>query len=166
MPYKDLAKRAAMARIYSARSRARNLEGNREYQREWRRKWRENPENLKKHLKNMAAYRKRHPERIKEIQRIADKKRMHDPRKMERDTRYRLEHPEVIEAGWKRWRERNPEKFILMMRLHGHRRYVRQCNAKGTHTLEQWLQRVHFYGWHCAYCNKELSVKTLRKDHN
>src|SRR5215472_17722365 len=42
---------------------------------------------------------------------------------------------------------------------------AREWGAMGNCTLEQWLARVEFYGWCCAYCRKPLTMKTITQDH-
>jgi hypothetical protein len=37
--------------------------------------------------------------------------------------------------------------------------------AEGFHSEAQWLARVAFYGWRCAYCDIKLTPFTLTKDH-
>jgi 5-methylcytosine-specific restriction endonuclease McrA len=58
-------------------------------------------------------------------------------------------------------RKKNPEKYREYVRT----RRIQKARLIGSHTLAQWLARVAFYGWRCAYCGKTLSQKTLTKDH-
>lgn len=71
--------------------------------------------------------------------------------------RLQAKHNELVKA----WRERHPERA----REHVRARRGHRLNAAGSHTLEQWLARVQFYGWHCRYCRTELTEKTLTLDH-
>lgn len=163
MPYKDPIKRRESARLCGIRFRNKNREALRAY---WR---------------SRAAYaRKAEPERKKnqwDTWRLANKEKIRaynrktylkhrpDPRRAESNRKYRAENPERVAAGWARWKERNPERFIQVVRACSLRRYARKCAAPGSHTLDQWLQRVALYGWRCAYCQVELTLDTLRKDH-
>lgn len=45
------------------------------------------------------------------------------------------------------------------------RRQARSARADGFHTKQQWQWRIAFYGWHCKYCNMELNLNTVTKDH-
>jgi|SRR6266850_5562453 len=65
---------------------------------------------------------------------------------VERQKRYANKHPELINHRVSQYR-------------------ARKCKAHGRHTLEQWMSRVEFYGWRCAYCPKILTLNTLTKDH-
>src|SRR4029077_18354220 len=151
------------ARAYARQYRKLNLEKLRAYDAEWKRKIRANdPESSRVACRK---WRTLHPERAKAIQKAADQKREHTSRRLTSRAKYREMHPDKIAARWQRWRERNPEQFIQLVRLHALRRYARKCAAPGSHTLDQWLQRVALYGWRCAYCKVELTVETLRKDH-
>lgn len=42
---------------------------------------------------------------------------------------------------------------------------VRLRAAQGSHTHEQWLDRVAYYGWCCRYCWVELTAETVVKEH-
>ena len=59
------------------------------------------------------------------------------------------------------WRSENME----LLRLYGRRRRAAEYHAPGFHTLEQWIMRVQYYGWRCAYCGKLLDVHILTQDH-
>lgn len=163
MPFKDPIKRREMSRLYNARFRDRNRDKMREY---WRRKTRDyrvaRPEYKKAQL---DVWRAKNKEKLKAYQRKADQKRKHDPRRVASQHKYRANNPDKVQAGWERWKERNPERCIQVVRVCALRRYARKCAAPGSHTLDQWLQRVALYGWRCAYCKVELTVETLRKDH-
>lgn len=68
-----------------------------------------------------------------------------------KESRERLRH----------WCRDNPEKNRLIK----NRRRVRLLSAAGSHTVQQWLSRVEYFGWRCRYCKCELSPSTLTKDH-
>lgn len=159
MAYDTKEKAAAYARLY----RERNREKMRAYNTKWkRRSRRDDPESSRVACRKWRAL---HPKQAKEIQRVADQKRKHTKGRIASQYKYRAENPERVAAGWARWRERNPERFIQVVRACSLRRYARKCAASGSHTLDQWLQRVTLYGWRCAYCQVELTLDTLRKDH-
>lgn len=157
-----------MSRIYTARHRNKNRSKLREY---WRRRARESREIRPEHHRQLAiSWRTNNRSKLKSYQDKAERRRNTDnegaiiKRKASRAA-YRQRNPHVTKVGWERWKEQHPERFIHFVRLHALKRYARKCAAPGSHTLEQWLQRVALYGWCCAYCRKELNVDTLRKDH-
>lgn len=60
-----------------------------------------------------------------------------------------------------RWRREHPGHRVTEVQ----RRRARIAGARGSHTRAQWLARVAFHGWRCRYCAKELTRRTLTKDH-
>lgn len=72
-------------------------------------------------------------------------------------------------------RERHPERSREYTRQYNksHPEWAKQWRIfkginRGHHgacTIEQWMNRVSFYGWRCAYCKKTLNDSTLTVDH-
>lgn len=109
------------------------------------RRWRKrHPENAVKRNAYMAAYDKKHGERLR-AQRA----------------KYWREHPEKHSLHGKLYRKRHPEK----VREHCNKWRATKAKAPGSHTLAKWMARVAFYGWRCFYCKLALTIKTLSKDH-
>lgn len=186
MPYKDPEKARLSAIERNKRWKKRHPEQVREMKRrqyrrngaEQKRKWREkNPE------KSREAFRRwvrNNPDRVKERQiRYAKQS-------LERRLAWRKLHPDRDKAAQARWRAKNKEKLRqqrkdrteeFKSRPHEWAKYrlrmthnltthrARQRTSEGSHTLQQWLARVEFYGWRCVYCSKPLVVGTLTKDH-
>jgi len=44
-------------------------------------------------------------------------------------------------------------------------KHARRRSAVGVCTKQQWLARVEYYGWRCAYCRIVLTMSTLTMDH-
>lgn len=63
------------------------------------------------------------------------------------------------------WRKNNPEKFRWSYRLYVERRRARILNAPGNFTTVDWLHKVEYHGWKCAYCRVGLTQKSLTIDH-
>lgn len=57
-----------------------------------------------------------------------------------------------------RWKAKNPERMAHLKA----RRYARERNAEGSHTLEQWKDLKTKHNNRCANCKEE---KPLTKDH-
>lgn len=58
----------------------------------------------------------------------------------------------------RRYVKKNPERIAHLKA----RRYAREKNAEGSHTLEEWQELKRKFGNKCAKCNKK---KLLTKDH-
>ena len=74
--------------------------------------------------------------------------------------KYIHQHP----GYWTNLYRNNPRRRRLVLFYEAQRRAL-QAGLSGTHTLEQWLARVDFYGWRCAYCSTSLDFATLTQDH-
>ena len=74
---------------------------------------------------------------------------------------WRANNRELHRSQVKSWAKRNPQKATLQSK----RKRARKLNAKGFHTLEQWMARVEVFGWKCVYCKLTLTLLTLTKDH-
>lgn len=55
----------------------------------------------------------------------------------------------------------DPEKF----RLYCQTRRARVNEAEGFFTIEQWQQKLYYYGQRCIYCGLELDDNSITKDH-
>ncbi|PYY10601.1 MAG: hypothetical protein DMG69_06200 [Acidobacteria bacterium] len=73
----------------------------------------------------------------------------------------RAASPDKTREGRRRYNQSHPE----VLRTYFQKRRHRLLSVGGEHTIEQWLSRVAYYGWRCAYCHCELTPKTLTKDH-
>jgi 5-methylcytosine-specific restriction endonuclease McrA len=58
----------------------------------------------------------------------------------------------------RRWVAKNPERIAHLKA----RRYARERNAEGSHTLEQWRELKAMHDGLCAQCKE---AKPLTKDH-
>lgn len=58
----------------------------------------------------------------------------------------------------------NPEVKVTAWVNHA-RRSHRNRTAAGTHSQEEWIARVSYFGWLCRYCGIRLTENTLVKDH-
>lgn len=105
-----------------------------------------------------AAYNKEYRERRKEYFK-AKSRQWQDKVSLDPQLR-QLEKIRQAERS-KRWYDRNPEHAKIV--CSGNKK--RKLGARGFHSVEQWMARVSFYGWKCFYCDGELTVKTLQKDH-
>jgi 5-methylcytosine-specific restriction endonuclease McrA len=45
------------------------------------------------------------------------------------------------------------------------KRRARKYLAQGSHSIQQWMARVEFFGWRCRYCGLILNKQTLTTDH-
>lgn len=63
------------------------------------------------------------------------------------------------------WIENNRLRFKHLICKGNRKRRDLINKSDGFHTLEQWISRVEYYGWLCAYCSIELTEKSLIKDH-
>src|SRR6267154_5657567 len=106
------------------------------------RKW--HAENSDKCAQYTRACKKRHPERYKQ-----------------RKRKWYRNNPEKAKAQKERTYKKTYQKWLYRNAT----RRARKRNAQGSHTIEQWFRRVEYYGWRCFYCKRELSSRTLTKDH-
>jgi len=86
-------------------------------------------------------------------------------RNRERELRRQTDRIAADPQAWRdkqtRWRRKHPETYRAQYR----RRRALQRKAEGSHTADQWLSRIHFYGWRCFYCHLELTPRTVTQDH-
>ncbi len=153
-----------------ANARAYNLR-NRKRINEKRNAWRKRRGYTEADRAEKRRYYVRHSERLKKKMLAQYFRRKSDPLKY---AKYRKEARERLRD----WRKRNPAKNVAYVRAWQKKHpekvrkwdqigYIRKKGWKpaGSHTVEQWLARVRFYGWRCVYCGKKLDQKTLTKDH-
>lgn len=76
-------------------------------------------------------------------------------------TKWRRNNVIQAKAALRVWKKTNPEKYKIGRQA----RYFRSRAASGRCSANQWLARVEFYGWRCAYCRVCLTYKTLTQDH-
>jgi hypothetical protein len=65
----------------------------------------------------------------------------------------------------KRWRLENPEKERRLGVIRSSCRRARQLQAVGSHTYDQWIEKLNYYGWRCRYCLCPVTEKTAQRDH-
>jgi 5-methylcytosine-specific restriction endonuclease McrA len=75
-------------------------------------------------------------------------------------------HPERFEELQARWRKENPKR----LQHYRSTRARRVRFAPGTHTFQQWVDRIEYYGWKCALqisdnCLVNLTPETVTRDH-
>lgn len=164
MPYKDLEKRREMARIYTKRWAAHNPEKAYASTKRWR------TNNHARFLAICSKWRANHPEQVKEIQKQAEVRRHHidaaaiQKRKASRKV-WREANPEIVKRCIKNAVAKNVEQYRALWRKHAQWRRAYKAKAAGSFTLEQWMSRLEFYGYCCAYCQRELTQKTVTIDH-
>jgi 5-methylcytosine-specific restriction endonuclease McrA len=151
----------------------------REKQRQYQKRWYlENKERL---LRKSRQWSKDHREALRPKNRIRMWKATQDPRIKEvrrlKAIEYRKINKDAINARAReqyatdpseRARQRRAARIYAKTercRETQRRKRGRKKNAPGNHTLEQWLDRVTFYGWRCAYCGTLLESETLTQDH-
>lgn len=135
------------------------------------RKWRaEHPEEAKaKTAASMRKWRARHPEYLIAQRVYMPKwraKNLEHVREFARDwarEKYKnnVAHAERGRAACREYAKTHP----LVNRAKTLRYKANKLAAPGSHTVAQWMARVQFYGWRCAYCSRHLTIKTLTQDH-
>lgn len=103
--------------------------------------------------------RKEDPEHFRQVSKTSYQN--HREKNIRRTTKYLLEHPEIRIKSQRNYRKNHPE---LRGKWDRERR-LRKFRAPGTHTFEQWMNRVEFYGWCCKYCKAQLNESSLTMDH-
>lgn len=141
--------------------------------------------NPDKRLEKERRYKANHPDKVAEKDRRKkekdklEKRWLNWKRDLEKDRirdRRRAKTPSRIEYEKKRWalrrekgyNEKEREKYKanpLPKRVKAQRRRVMKINAPGTHTPDQFLDKLNYYGFKCVYCNCELTIKTATEDH-
>lgn len=140
MPHKDpIAKRLYM-REYVKRRRLQDPEFRRKLN-ERTLASRKKPEGARKHAESNARYKQRHPERVKETQKVQDRK---PHRVAARKTWWVKLDLSIKRAFEKEWRIK---------------RELASAKNGGTCTLQQWRDRCALYGNSCAYCGTSLERK-------
>lgn len=104
---------------------------NPEYFREVQRRWSEKNRARKKEISD--AYLERNREKLNAKRREKNK---------------RPEHKAWMQEYQRQHREKNPDLYLT----YTHNRRAARLSAKGTHTKEQWLDKIAEYRGCCAYC--------------
>jgi 5-methylcytosine-specific restriction endonuclease McrA len=123
-----------------------------------------------------SAWRKNNPEKCLKHQKTRWEKPIERAKSKERNVKWKKENRQRYLDSLKSWYSRNRSKVYedvkkwraanpLARSGQNARRRTRKINAEGSHTQQQWLARVQFYGWKCGYCAIPLTIKTLTKDH-
>lgn len=148
---------------YKARAKA-----NPEQRREKERKYAErNPEKY-------AAKQKRHHESLKErgmnrnvnrnpetVKRAEEKRKLNPVRKQYEKSRWK-----VRQSNGYNNREREKYKINPMpKRMKANRRRIKKVNSAGSHTIEQFMDKLKYHGFQCVYCKCELTMTTVTEDH-
>jgi len=129
--------------------RRNNLMNVRAYHRRWMNRW------YRTHL--LEARRKSRLRRRKNLEkwRRYDRRLYHT--KLKRNPEWRAKKL----ARGRLWAKQNPLKQRHRVAVYR----ARKTGARGSHTLEQWMNVVRLYAWKCFYCGKKLNRGTLTKDH-
>lgn len=80
--------------------------------------------------------------------------------------KYRAENPEKIKEYHAKWYTENRDKKLAYcakykkdnpdkVRAHRHQRRAVKANATGTHTADDWKERLAYHGYKCIYCGVE-----------
>lgn len=157
MPYKDPVAKAAYMKAYRAKwtdvdwdrynkqcseyQKAHRKERT-DYQRDWCRKNRE--KKVAYSVKANRTWRKKNPLEAKK-----------------RDAKQYRQNRERNLAHAKRWRDANKH---LRNFYNAKRRAIKSGNG-GSHTFEEWIAKVISFDWLCFYCQRELTIEDLTKDH-
>jgi 5-methylcytosine-specific restriction endonuclease McrA len=105
-----------------------------------------------------ALYQQRHPDRMREVRRSNYERHAERRRQYARDWAHaNRERRRRVHAEWA---EANPE----MVRAQEARRYARVRGAQGSHTAQDWIEKLALFGGCCAYCGR--SDRPLSRDHN
>jgi hypothetical protein len=129
------------------------------------RKWQQ--KNYEAYRAYNDAWRKANPDKVKQYDR--NKRQRRRERDLEAVRTYAREKQ-------RKYRAADPEHFREVARRRYHaqlhksrfrniQKARRYRNLTGFHSIDQWLDRVAYYGWRCKWCGKELTDLTLTKDH-
>ena len=91
-----------------------------------------------------------------------------DPeRKRELALRSNRKNRETVNARSRRQYARDTSDPARKLKVfaRSQKRRTMKAGAKGSHAVKQWLARVDYYGWRCRWCLREVTLKTLTKDH-
>lgn len=126
-----------------------------------------------------------HPERMRELRdrwnaANPEKKRQSDKASHERNRdsmkesrkKWYVRNKDQATIATRKWQRENREHIAALRRITYHSdihkarlKVDKRRHLKGKHTVAQWLERVTYYGWRCRWCGKQLTAKTLTKDH-
>ena len=106
-------------------------------------------------------WKKNNPEKLAEYKRKFRSKPGIKKRESLDNHIWHVRNRDKYNARMRQWRKDNP----LKAKTHDDNKKAKRLGAKGSHTLEQWLSKVAFFGWRCVYCKKELTQETLTKEH-
>jgi|SRR5208337_537136 len=127
------------------------------------------------HAAASQRYRDKHPEKAKASS--TQNHELHRTQDRLRAVQFRQLNPKYQ----KDWQERNPGLSLARYRRYhlnhpeqGHidraRRRARKLQSSGFCTVQQWVERVVYFGCRCFYCKKDLTWEpkqpnTLTQDH-
>lgn len=127
-----------------------------------------------KYRQRANSWREQNREKAKAVNRKSWRKRLSKVRVVRRE--YVARNQQKFTNYMSKWRAQNRSKIREYGRKsyrknklthfqNSQRRRARKAQAPGSHTLDQWMARVFFYGWLCGYCGIRLTTETLTKDH-
>lgn len=121
---------------------------------------RQTPEERARGVRLSLAWQTRNPEKNKEYRRayaVVNRDYM-----LAACADWRSKNREYHRALATAWNQRNPEA-VLHRNL---QRRVREANCTGEHTLQEWRERLEYFGRTCGYCLRhESDCGKLTKDH-
>lgn len=89
---------------------------------------------------------------------------IHEARKRQQRDYYRR-NAERRKQQVKEYTAANPERARLWARISTARRRATAASRGGICTGAQWLKRLTYYGFACAYCTRALTRVTAQRDH-
>lgn len=110
-------------------------------------------------LARHAAWRAANPERWRAIQRKNYEKNRLELNAKQREKNKTPERKAFMAEYAKRHRVENPDLYATYYQ----NRRARRLQAPGSHTNEQWLEKVRLANGHCAYCGEN---RRLSRDHD
>lgn len=117
--------------------------------------------------KRHAATRKRDPEKWRLRQKARNSRHYalhHEERALDQRERTKA-NPLLSRAASRKWREANPDKMRIAQerwRMANRERYLahvansraRRRGALGTHTAQEWREKLELFAYCCAYCGE------------
>lgn len=108
--------------------------------------------------------------RIANPDKFSAQRKRHDAARYSKHRERELERSKVYQRGTRpersavsrEWRSKNRD----LVKIYAGRSRANRKRCAGTHTLEQWISRIEYWGWRCRYCGCELTPKTVTVDHS
>ncbi len=83
-----------------------------------------------------------------------------DASKLATYNKWRKNHPKEYRAIQKRYTDKPEAKELKQVR--SHRRRTLELGCSGSHTVQEWKDKLSLYGYRCAYCGRKTR---LSRDH-